>query len=206
MGRSTTLTWRRWCEPRRLHPGVRKHAVRLCESRLSKSGELGPALLKLRKDPDAQVRQQLAYSLGAWDDPRAGAALGAILAEEATDRAIATAVLSSVSAGNLDAVLGAVLEQHRAEAKTLPVMEELLRMSDSFGNTASMTTLLQSIATPRGGSYAEWQYSPGEPARSPRSRRNQSLDDLRKKDDVKCKGSCSSSKNCSRKLAFGQRG
>ena len=54
------------------HPGVRRHAVRLCEGRLDKSADLEAALVQLVTDPDAQVRMQLAYTLGEWDDPCAG--------------------------------------------------------------------------------------------------------------------------------------
>src|SRR5262249_53173054 len=61
------------------HPGVRRHAVRLCAEstyplppRLAHAPELGTALLKLIADEDAQVQMQLAYTLGEWKDPRAG--------------------------------------------------------------------------------------------------------------------------------------
>src|SRR5262249_26184271 len=57
------------------HPGVRRHAVRLCEGRLSQAPELGAALVKHVSDPDPQARLQLAYTLGEWDDPQAGRAL-----------------------------------------------------------------------------------------------------------------------------------
>src|SRR5690606_5575606 len=64
------------------HPALRRHAARLAEPFLADSrrgepgGSLGEALLKLVSDPDAKVRQQAAYSLGEWADPRAGEALG----------------------------------------------------------------------------------------------------------------------------------
>jgi putative membrane-bound dehydrogenase-like protein len=92
------------------NPGVRRHAVRLCEGRFDKSPEIGPALVKLADDEDAQVRMQLACTLGEWDDPRAGAALGRLAATSSDDRYFTAAVMSSVNKTNLDAVLLAVLK------------------------------------------------------------------------------------------------
>ena len=87
------------------HPGVRRHAVRLCEPLLATAPELGERLVKLSEDPDAQVRMQVAYSLGAWDDPRAARALGLLALREAGDRYLLTAVLSSLTPKNLDEML-----------------------------------------------------------------------------------------------------
>ena len=58
------------------HPGVRRHAVRVSESLLSTHPAVGEALLKLEQEDDPHVRMQVAYSLGEWDDPRAGRFLG----------------------------------------------------------------------------------------------------------------------------------
>src|SRR5205085_11644484 len=79
------------------HPGVRRHAVRLAEPLLA---ELGPQLLPLVGDADAQVRMQLAYTLGEWHDPRAGAALGELAGRAAGDPYLTAAVLSSVTKNN----------------------------------------------------------------------------------------------------------
>ena len=57
------------------HPGVRRHAVRLSEQFVNRFADVGPALLSLVTDPDAQVRMQLAYTLGEWDSSQAGAGL-----------------------------------------------------------------------------------------------------------------------------------
>ncbi|HZU38360.1 MAG TPA: PVC-type heme-binding CxxCH protein, partial [Gemmataceae bacterium] len=46
------------------HPGVRRHAIRLCEGRFSQSPELGERLLQLLDDADPHVRMQLAYTVG----------------------------------------------------------------------------------------------------------------------------------------------
>jgi len=81
---------------------VRKHAVRLCET-FMKSTDNGQArsllneLLKREKDPSPAVLHQLAFSLGEWDDPRAGQALGRLAVAYPTDAEMKTAVLSSAT-------------------------------------------------------------------------------------------------------------
>ena len=51
------------------HPGVRRHAVRLCETRFNKGIDLDLDLVKkLVDDDDAQVRMQLVCTLGEWDE------------------------------------------------------------------------------------------------------------------------------------------
>ena len=77
--------------------GVRRHAIRLSETRLSASPALAKATLQRTGDPDPTVRCQLALTLGNWRDPRAGAALGEILAKDMDDPWIRAAVLSSAS-------------------------------------------------------------------------------------------------------------
>jgi putative membrane-bound dehydrogenase-like protein len=138
------------------HPGVRKQAVRLCEERLPHSPGLGEGLVKLVADPDPQVRMQLAYTLGAWDNPAAGKALGQLAVKDAGDPYITAAVMSSVSAGNLDHVLLGALE---TAAPPPAVIENLLRLANAFGKSRAMVTLLGRVTTPEKGGFAPWQYS-----------------------------------------------
>jgi putative heme-binding domain-containing protein len=77
------------------HAGVRRHAVRLSESLVSSGPPLSEALLKLVDDEDAQVRLQLAYSLGEWPDARAGKALVRLAAQDAKEPYMTAAVMSS---------------------------------------------------------------------------------------------------------------
>ena len=78
-------------------PAVRRHSVRLSESRLSDNAALAGAALALVKDTDPTVRFQLALTLGNWRDPRAGEALGQILSGGTNDSWIRAAVLSSAA-------------------------------------------------------------------------------------------------------------
>ena len=77
------------------HPGVRRHAVRVSESLVDENPAVGRALLALADDPDAKVQMQLAYSLGEWDDPRAGRLLGQLAVRHQDDPHMLAAVISS---------------------------------------------------------------------------------------------------------------
>ncbi len=76
------------------HPGVRRQALRLGEEFAGSGAELLPSLFALARDADAGVRQQAAYSLGAWPHPSAGEALARLLRAE-SDRFVKAAALSS---------------------------------------------------------------------------------------------------------------
>jgi putative heme-binding domain-containing protein len=141
------------------HPGVRRHAVRLSEAHLAKSPELGRALLPLTRDPDPQVLMQLAYTLGEWDDPRAGRGLGTLALQHAGDRYLSAAIMSSVSKRNLDAVLQTVLAGSKSAPPPAGLTASLLRLANALGNTRVTATLLTTIATPEKGKYAPWQFA-----------------------------------------------
>ena len=77
------------------HPGVRRHAARLCETMIATDHKIGAALVKLADDPDPGVRFQTALALGALRDRSAGEALAKIAGRDAADVWIRAAVLSS---------------------------------------------------------------------------------------------------------------
>jgi putative membrane-bound dehydrogenase-like protein len=142
-----------------LHPGVRRHAIRLAETRLAKSDKLGPALLKRVDDADAPVLLQLAYTLGEWDDPRASDALGRLALQNAGDRYLLAAVMSSVHRKNLDRVLLAVMKGSDKAPPPAALVERLLRLANALGDTRAMATLLATVSTPEKGRYAPWQFT-----------------------------------------------
>jgi putative membrane-bound dehydrogenase-like protein len=141
------------------HPGVRRHAIRLCEGRMSESSELGAALVKRVTDDDPQVRLQLACTLGEWDDARAGDALGQLALRDADDRFIAAAVMTSLNRKNLDRVLLAVMAGSRKTPPPAGLVENLLRMANALNDTQALTTLLKAVGTPEEGKYAPWQFA-----------------------------------------------
>jgi putative membrane-bound dehydrogenase-like protein len=149
------------------HPGVRRHAIRLCDYHLLDSMNLGhllhreqvgPALLELVSDPDPQVRMQLAYTLGEWNDPRAAKALGRLAVESVGDRYLLAAVMSSVTKNNLDGVLLSVVANSKKAAPPAALVDYLLQMGQAHGNPRVMATLLKAVATPEKGKYAGWQF------------------------------------------------
>jgi putative membrane-bound dehydrogenase-like protein len=76
-------------------PGVREHAAKLAEPRLSRSPALFERLIALASDPNARVRFQVAFTLGESDNVRAVDGLSAIARRDAADVWVRTAVLSS---------------------------------------------------------------------------------------------------------------
>ncbi|HTU23017.1 MAG TPA: PVC-type heme-binding CxxCH protein, partial [Gemmataceae bacterium] len=141
------------------HPGVRRHAVRLCEGRLKDSPELRDELVKRAGDDDPHVRMQLAYTLGEWDDGRAGEALGQLALRDAGDRYLTAAAISSINRKNLDRVLLAVMKGSGKAPPPASLVEILLRLANGLGNTKAMVTLLKTISTPEKGSYSPWQFA-----------------------------------------------
>ncbi|HEV3261576.1 MAG TPA: PVC-type heme-binding CxxCH protein [Gemmataceae bacterium] len=169
------------------HAGVRRHALRLCDSRLDKSPELGTAVVKLLADPDSQVRLQLAYTLGEWDDPRAGRALGLLAVKVAGDRYLSAAVMSSVNRKNLEGVLLAALKDVEHGAPPAGLVENLLRLADALGEARATVTLLQAVTTPDKGTYASWQFAALASLLDGLGQRNSSLERLAKDGDDEVK-------------------
>jgi len=77
-------------------PGVRRHALRLAESRFDNFRPLFRTALKLVDDPSPMVRLQLALSLGEFDDVSATRALAALAKRHLDETWIDGAILSSL--------------------------------------------------------------------------------------------------------------
>ncbi len=89
--------------------GVREHAVRLAETRLSSAPPVLAAVLRLAEDESPRVRFQVAFSLGEVRSPESAAqealsALAKIARRDGNDVWVRSAILSSVS-GRGDALL-----------------------------------------------------------------------------------------------------
>lgn len=160
------------------HPGIRCHAVRLCETEGRLTAEYERAFEKLITDPDPQVRLQLAYTLGELADPQAGTWLGRIaLAGPGTgsrrDPIFDAAVLSSLSTKTLPAVLAEVLENGPQETDLL---QTLLGQVVAIDDGEALAGLLQRITAAQGGEYAPWKYSALDQFLTALQRRNLSLE------------------------------
>jgi putative membrane-bound dehydrogenase-like protein len=83
---------------------VRRHAVRLAPSRL-RNGEPLQAWLALARDPDPQVRLQVAFALGEVADPAAAKTLAELLHASQGEEHLVAAGLSSLRPDNVLEVL-----------------------------------------------------------------------------------------------------
>jgi putative heme-binding domain-containing protein len=100
------------------------------------------ALIRLVADSDAQVRLQLAYSLGEWTDPRAADGLVALTARNPTDPFLASAVLSSATPH-----VGRMLSAALALRERQPVfVATLLALAVATKNDEGIATALEAIA------------------------------------------------------------
>jgi putative heme-binding domain-containing protein len=140
------------------HASVRRHGVRLAESRLEVDPRLGMRLADLVGDPDQQVRLQLACSLGQWRDARAGSALSRLLVEHGSDPHLTTAALSSLLPENIPHVLETIFSADRTPSPVLA--RQLLNVAVALGDKSRLPQALNRTVTPQAsGEYADWQRS-----------------------------------------------
>ncbi len=136
------------------HPGVRRHAVRLAESRLNDSGPVAEAVARLVSDSDVQVRIQVAYSLGEWNDSRRAPALAKLLISDASDPYLTAAALSSVTPENVGEVLTAVFATGSNGSAAL--RDRLLTMAAAMGQDAAVGQTVATILQKGGDEAARW--------------------------------------------------
>jgi len=153
---------------------VRRHAVRLAEGLLTSDVHVGPAVAARQDDADAQVRLQVALTLGAWNDPRAEEALARLLLRHGSDPWFSTAILSSLNERNMVAVLRTFL----ADANYLQQHPELagrlfsMAASTASGNETLLAEALDLLfTTGEEGRFHTWQFAALAEALDARDRR-----------------------------------
>ena len=134
---------------------VRRHAVILSESRLAKSPAIAAGVLKLARDADPQVRMQVAYSLGAWNDPLATQALAKLISSPAEPYQ-AAATLSSLNKQNVGPILSHVLAAGDA-APPAALVEQLLALAAALGNDAAVREAMDLALAPQPQGVQLWQ-------------------------------------------------
>lgn len=140
-------------------PGVRRHAVCLTETQSEELPEdLLTALLRRTNDDDAQVRLQLAYTLGEIKNPLAAETLGQMLVFAGDDRFLLAALMSSVNRTNIDAVLASVLSAAHHDAPNQNVIGLLLDLSAALGNDQGLAKLVQFVTRAQSDKFADWQF------------------------------------------------
>lgn len=120
---------------------VRRHAVRLSE-RFAKPDKIDvrKKLLALSNDSDAQVRLQLAYTLGEFSDT--GQVLASLLAES-DNKYLTAAALSSLNPSNLVVVLDGLME-HPA-APDAAVIQTVAGYAGSLASQSLTSSRLDSL-------------------------------------------------------------
>jgi putative heme-binding domain-containing protein len=133
---------------------VRKQAVRLSETQ--RDTELESALLGLVNDSSPLVRIQLAFTLGEWDDARAGEALAKLAVANLDDADLRSAVLSS-AVRHCGTILAAVMASDEGaagrDAWIPPLVATAASSSDEKLVAAAVAAVLPSEKTEPGGAH-----------------------------------------------------
>jgi putative membrane-bound dehydrogenase-like protein len=135
------------------HAAIRSHAIRLSERSLE-TPHLGAAVLQLIDDPAVSVRYQLALSLGEWNDPRAGEALGQLAKSNLDDKWMRGAILSSASR-----FPGVILRSALTGSPDSPARKEMIdQLIATAVGSGNGTGEILAVVVPPGGKRAEpWQ-------------------------------------------------
>ena len=119
------------------HPQIRRHALRLAESRWEREPNLLARAIDLADNPDAAVRLQAACSLGTSASSQAGRALAQLAVENHDDPFIRAAVFSSAHL-HFDHLAEAALNND-------VLIKELIELG---GKQTSSDALIARLATP----------------------------------------------------------
>ena len=114
------------------HAGVRRHGVRLAESHLADSPALGDGDPGVGRRRRLQVQLQRAYTLGEWNDPQAGRALGELALRFADNPFMTAAVLSIVTPSNLHQVVATVLGDEQGQEPPAELLEQLVGLASAL--------------------------------------------------------------------------
>jgi putative membrane-bound dehydrogenase-like protein len=140
-----------------------RHAVRISEQFVNDHPHVGELWSVLISHNDRTLLMQLAYSLGEWDSPLAGLAIGRILDKAQGDPYLTAAAVSSLNTQNLPAVAQAIMETKAAQnlavvtplvqtalgLKQNPVVSQLLLANASTKNLSHWSQLLASVGNQR---------------------------------------------------------
>ena len=139
------------------HAQVRRHAIRLSERFVASSPAIAEAYIKMTSDSDAKIRQQVAYSLGEWNDPRAAEALASLAWTNRDDAYILSAAWSSVGRTNVGPVLASIVEQRPADADDSGPLTEIAKLAGKLSEPAAIRTAIEQFGAARDGVLAAWQ-------------------------------------------------
>lgn len=159
---------------------VRRQAVRLSENYLNTTPAIQNAVLKLTSDPE--VRFQLALSLGEWDDPRAGQALGEIAKAGMADGWIRAAVLSSAAHHPVE-ILKAALSAPPAAPGRSETVDQLIATAVGGGDPEVLAQTLVAVVPADSSRIEDWQFSLLKSLLDALGRKKMTLDSLAQSKD-----------------------
>jgi len=162
------------------HPGVRENALRLAETR--EDSEVIAAAARLAEDPDAKVRLQLAFTLGEWNSPLAGRALGQLVMPHSGDGFMRAAILSS-AVPHLQALTGSML----LSSNPLPgthLREPLAELAVALNDRPALALLIEPMFRADDGRFTAVQLDGATTLVDTVTRRKSSLAELAQGDDA----------------------
>lgn len=135
------------------HPQVRRHAIRLSESLASPSQELLERLFSFASDSDAEVRFQLAFTLGALSHPKRTDALVQLAKSDGTNPWFRTALIASIGADALPVMRRLLnVQDYVSDREALQFLRALARDIGSRALGADLETFLETIENMPDGS------------------------------------------------------
>ncbi|MBS0264749.1 MAG: c-type cytochrome [Planctomycetes bacterium] len=139
--------------------GVREHAVRLAEPRLSTHPALRERVIQLAHDSEPRVRFQVAFSLGEVDGDTVRMALAAIARRDAADDSIRAAVLSSSAGRSAHLIENLVRDAEFANSPSARIiLRQLAQSVGSERSPAELQAVARILLAPGGRAEARpWQ-------------------------------------------------
>jgi putative membrane-bound dehydrogenase-like protein len=139
------------------HPGVRRQAIRCCETFPDWTPAIVEQLVALASDQDAAVRMQLAYTLGTGKSKSSAELLGGLMIASANDPYITAAAISSVNRNNISVVAGRVGKS----TDSLPATAYLglLRSAQGYKDWETFARLLATLTRSTNGDHSAAQFT-----------------------------------------------
>lgn len=138
------------------HPAIRQLALRLAEPLLASDASVASAALKLTSDFAANVRYQLAFTLGTWNDPRATEALAQLARDGMADPYQRAAILSGAVGRTGELLKVAVTASATAPGRN-EFLGQLIATASASASDTEFALLLTALAPAEGERTQYWQ-------------------------------------------------
>ena len=156
---------------------MRAGALRISEPLFNSSPELAAAAAALGEDPDPAVRYQLALSLGEWNHPAAGQALGRLARKEMGDIWMRSAILSS-SSTLTGQILDEVIASPPGAAGRGEMIGGLISTAVASGDNTAAGRVVAALARAGTGAGEAWRFTAWASLIDALERRDWKLEDL----------------------------